>query len=431
MRAHGNLLRLIAALLLVVLAGAAATSAQTPEPPSVWGKTRQGTLTVNGERFFPIALTMPPPLGSRTPWGRDAVAELVAAGVNTFRTGPLGVPWTEQHLTQAAAWNEAAARHGVYTWLQLRELAPITAQSPKVPFLQRVVATVKDHPGMGLWKGWDEPYPRYSPERLSFVYDYIKREDPNHLYANVFAPRSRSGAILAHDPDPPDLRGYRRVTDVAGTNVYPIYYKFLLRSQQPKLEMVGKWMRAIRRAVGMSSATMALQICFAGSDDLGGSGRFVLPTPRQERFMIYDAIVNGARGLVFYGGQIRICHTRSDARHGWNWTFWRKTLRRLVREIGVNSPLHPALLHPETTRRLTTGNRAAQAISRKVGRVLWVITTNRTPSAARTRVSGLPSWARLGRTYPAGTIVRARAGRVELSLGGWGVRVLRFTQPPP
>lgn len=416
-------------LVVALFLGTAGTSgAQTPEGPSTWTKTRHGTLLVDGERFFPIALTMPPPLGSRTPWGRDAVAELVAAGVNTFRTGPLGETWTEQHLTSAAAWNDKAAEHGVYTWLQLRGLATISASSPRVPLLQRVVERLRDHPGMGLYKGWDEPWPRFTPQRLAFTYDFVKRNDPNHLYANVFAPRSKDRLILAHAPDPPDLRPYRRVTDVAGINVYPIYYRNL-GVRPHKLDMVGRWTRAIREATGMRAVTTSLQICFAGSDDLGGSGRFILPTFQQERFMAYDAIVNGARGLVFYGGQNRICHSRADAALGWNWTFWRRALRRLVHEIGAGSPLHPALVHPETTRRLATGDSGAQAISRRIGRVVWIIATNRRPTSATVTVRGLPTWATSGRSYPAGRFFSARDGRVRLELGAWGVRVLRFTRP--
>jgi hypothetical protein len=370
-----SILPKLAVLVVASLLGTAGTSvAQTPDEPSTWTTTRHGTLLVDGERFFPIALTMPPPLGSRTPWGRDAVAELVAAGVNTFRTGPLGEAWTEQHLTNAAAW------------------------------------------------------PRYTPQRLAFAYDFVKRHDPNHLYANVFAPRSKDRVILAHAPDPPDLRPYRRVTDVAGINVYPIYYGNL-GVRPHKLDMVGRWTRAIREATGMRTVTTSLQICFAGSDDLGGSGRFILPTFQQERFMAYDAIVNGARGLVFYGGQNKICHSRADAARGWNWTFWRRALRRLVREIGADSPLHVALVHPETTRRLATGDPGAQAISRRIGRVVWIIATNRRPTSATVTVRGLPTWARSGRSYPAGRFVSARDGRVRLELGAWGVRVLRFTRP--
>ena len=145
--------------------------------------------------------------------------------------------------------------------------------------------------------------------------------------------------------------------------------------------------------------------------------------------MAYDAIVNGARGLVFYGGQNRICHSRADAALGWNWTFWRRALRRLVHEIGAGSPLHPALVHPETTRRLATGDSGAQAISRRIGRVVWIIATNRRPTSATVTVRGLPTWATSGRSYPAGRFFSARDGRVRLELGAWGVRVLRFTRP--
>jgi hypothetical protein len=58
-----------------------------------------------------------------------------------------------------------------------------------------------------------------------------------------------------------------------------------------------------------------------------------------------------------------------------------------------------------------------------------VIATNRRPTPATVTVRGLPDWARTGRSYPGGRNVGARDGRVRLELGGWGVRVFRFTRP--
>ena len=55
-----------------------------------------------------------------------------------------------------------------------------------------------------------------------------------------------------------------------------------------------------------------LQVCASGSYD--SSGRFVLPTFAQERYMLYDAILNGARSLAFYGGNNPNCWTASDRR---------------------------------------------------------------------------------------------------------------------
>ena len=119
---------------------------------AVWTIDAQGTYRVDGEPYFPISLTMPPPLGSRTPWGRDALEELVRAGVTVYRTGPLGVRWTDRAVTNALAWADAAASHGVYTWLQLRELAAVKPISPGVTRLRELVDALKDHPGMALWR---------------------------------------------------------------------------------------------------------------------------------------------------------------------------------------------------------------------------------------------------------------------------------------
>ena len=173
----------------------------------------------------------------------------------------------------------------------------------------------------------------------------------------------------------------------------------------------------------------SLQICFAGSDDRFGSGRFVLPTRRQERYMIYDAIVNGARGLIFFGGQLSHCHTRSDAARGWNWSFWRRVLRPLVREIGPGG----RCTRPCSARGRRGGSGPVRPARRRSaagwdGR-LWVIATQRGPSGATVTVRGLPAWARVGRRYPAGPPVIARGGRIRAHLDGWQVLVLRFTQP--
>jgi hypothetical protein len=290
------------------------------------------------------------------------------------------------------------------------------------------VDALKDHPGMALWKGFDEPYPRFEPGDLAFAYHLVKNNDPNHPFVIIFAPRSRDRLMLAHPPDPPSLRRYRAVADAFGVDVYPVYHRGY-GFREPKLHMVGMWTRAMRRAIGSPAIMTSLQICFAGSDDRFGSGRFVLPTRRQERYMIYDAIVNGARGLTFFGGQLSHCHTRSDAARGWNWSFWRRVLRPLVREIGIRSPLHAALLRPGTTRPLGTGSAATQAISRRAGRTLWVIATRRGPTGATVTIRGLPTWARIGRRHPSGPSVTAHGGRIRTHLDGWGVVVLRFTRP--
>ena len=46
--------------------------------------------------------------------------------------------------------------------------------------------------------------------------------------------------------------------------------------------------------------------------------------------MAYQAIANGARGLVFFGGHLTEVMSPADARAGWNWSFWSEALRPLV-----------------------------------------------------------------------------------------------------
>ena len=95
---------------------------------------------------------------------------------------------------------------------------------------------------------------------------------------------------------------------------------------------------------GGAPVWVTLQICAKASYDKRGNR--VMPTRAQERYMLYDAILNGARAVAFYGGQVRGCWNARDAASGWNWTFWHDVLRGLVSEISAQSALAPALVGP-------------------------------------------------------------------------------------
>src|SRR5205085_7891629 len=69
------------------------------------------------------------------------------------------------------------------------------------------------------------------------------------------------------------------------------------------------------------------------------------PSNTELRFMAYQAIVNGARGLSFFGGHLTQVVSPADARAGWNWTFWRESLQPLVQQL-ASTALAPALVAP-------------------------------------------------------------------------------------
>jgi hypothetical protein len=415
------------ALACLVLVAASLAGAVPDASAGTTGYNRHGTFLVNGQRAFPIGLSMPPPLTGRTPRGAPGIDELTAGGITLFATGPHGTPWTPEVLDETRAWADAAAARGVHTWVNLRELAASVESTPERDMLGEVVTALRDSPGLAMWKGLDEASAFRLPEDVLEPYELVKALDPDHLFHTIHAPLSKDGTIFRHPPRPPNLRPWNTVTDTHGVNVYPIYHH-LVGVREPKLAYVGLWTAAIARATESTAITTTLQICFSGSDARDGSGAYVLPTRRQERFMIYDAILSGARGLFFFGGHHRFCLNPRDRELGWNWTFWNRTLRELVAEIRSGSPLHAVLLRPETKVRLRTSDRRTRAVSRRAPGELWVLATRRGPASARVTMRGLPSWARVGRTYPGGARVRAKEGRLTLPFAGWGVRIVRFAR---
>ena len=46
-----------------------------------------GCIVIDGQKVFPIGLSEAPPLGGKTPDGRDAWAEVASAGANFVRSG--------------------------------------------------------------------------------------------------------------------------------------------------------------------------------------------------------------------------------------------------------------------------------------------------------------------------------------------------------
>ena len=73
---------------------------------------------------------------------------------------------------------------------------------------------------------------------------------------------------------------------------------------------------------------------------LGKTLRF--PTFPEQRFMTYEAIINSARGLVYFGGGLPTTLSEDDREYGWNWTYWDRVLHPVIEEIGDRSPLAAA-----------------------------------------------------------------------------------------
>jgi hypothetical protein len=197
------------------------------------------------------------------------------------------------------------------------------------------------------------------------------------------------------------------------------------------LHQVGTWTSTLAAATPSHAVWTSLQVCASGSFD--ASGTYVLPTRLQERYMIYDAIINGARNLAFYGGNIDRCWLPSDEAAGWNWTFWDSVLGDLVREISAVSPIAPALVSPETTGTPSSSDASTQVISRRgaTSDDLWVIAARSGEGPQPVTIGGLPSTVRTGTVYTEGRSVSVADGSFTDTFDRWGVHVYHFRNEPP
>jgi hypothetical protein len=391
-----------------------------------------GTMVLNGQKVFPIVLAKGPDAGATAPDGAKAFAEVARAGVNFLKLGPATTPWTSADISDANAQDRAAAANGLATWVNLSTVAQATPGSAGDTLLQQVVTSLESDPGgsaIGAWKGADEPlWSGLAPAALRFAYcratgrgdsSWCAGEsvlDSQHQWVTIEAPRGTAA----------QLQPYTAVTDIHGVDVYPV----TLQNPSPNLHDVGVWTSTVASVTPSQAVWTTLQVCASGSYD--ASGHYVLPTFAQERYMAYDAIVNGARSLAFYGGNIAGCWNASDRQLGWNWTFWSNALKPLIAELNASSPLAPALVDPASNRVLTTSDSSTQAISRSGdGSDLWVIATRSGPGSVPVTIGGLPSGVSSGSVYTEDRAVSVASGAFTDDFPQWGVHVYHFTVGPP
>ena len=110
--------------------------------------------------------------------------------------------------------------------------------------------------------------------------------------------------------------------------------------------------------------------------------------------MTYEAIINGARGINYFGGGHSMGQTLSehDRTLGYNWTFWERVLKPLLAELNEKSSLHQALLAPNS--KLPVKAEGASGIEftvREVGEQIFILVCKREGQTAQVTFKGLPA----------------------------------------
>ncbi|HZJ14876.1 MAG TPA: immunoglobulin domain-containing protein [Chthoniobacteraceae bacterium] len=383
-------------------------------------------MVLDGREVFPITMSPGPPTNGKTPLGDDALKELGDAGALMFRITQT-TNWDATLIAAQQAALDWAAAHGMYCLVNLRELSAFASGDAATEAeLRSVVNQFKNHSALGVWKNKDEAWwGGTSAADLQRGYDVIKQEDTNHPIEQTHAPR---GTVA-------DLQPYNSAADILALDIYPVGVppgaNSLLANKE--ISMVGDYAQFLDQVGnGQKQFWMVEQIAWSGVTPPAKT--LVFPTPRQSRYMAYQAIANGARGLMFFGGNIAATLNAQDAPLGWNWTFWNDVLEPIVREIGDHSPLLPALVAPDSALPVTISGATFPDIEFRVrdsGPYLYIIATKREGATANVTFSGLPAWAATGEVlYESPRTVPASGGQFTDTFAPFDVHVYRFAQSP-
>lgn len=347
------------------------------------GIEKDRTITLNGERFLPLGVAPGPPFDLRTPDGKNGWKELADGGINYFRAGPSGGPWDKQTETRVAKEVAAAENAGgIGAWLFLRELCSLTDNNPaREADLRRIVTQYKDSPGVLFWKTADEPaWGKVPPGPLAKAFKIIRQLDPNRPVLVLHAPRNTIE----------ELRLYNDAGDIFGADIYPVGVPMGKHSHLPNkdLSVVGDYTKRMVEVVNNSKPIfMVLQVTWSGAMPERGNV-LVRPTFEQQRYMMYQALIDGAKGIHWFGFPFSL--SEKDTPYGWNWTYWFDVLKPLLSEIKKGAELNGVLVAPENDMKLTVdGADDLEYLARKVGDRIYVLAAKREKPEAAVKLSGL------------------------------------------
>jgi hypothetical protein len=383
---------------------------------------RDKVLEIDGVKTFVIGFTLPPPVEGKTPEGKNAIDELAQAGATFLRAGPLGSPWNEQRFAEERKYEDAAAAHKMHCWLSLREAASIKPGQTNVEqLLRKILNTFKDHPGLGAYKGEDEPeWGKHSIPAMKRAYEIIKEVDPHHPVVIIEAPRGTSES----------LRKYNSVKDINGVDIYPVGFPPGKHSQfsatNSTLSMVGDYTRLMRRVSEEAQPIwVTLQVSWSGVLKPGQTLRY--PSFPEQRFMTYQAIINGARGINYFGGSLPGGLTEEDKKLGWNWRFWSRVLKPVIQEIGAKGPLYPALVAPESDLPVKAEGKGIEFCVREAGNSIFLLACKREGPAIQASFSGIPAGISTGEVlFEEPRIISVKKGTLTDWFAPFDVHVYRF-----
>jgi len=347
------------------------------------GIEKDHTLTFNGERFLPLGVAPGPPSDFKTPDGKNGWKELADGGINYFRSGPSEQNWDDATLKKLEADIAAVeAVGGIGAWVFLRELSNLEPNHPeREAMLRRMINKYKDRPGVFFWKNEDEPaWGKKSPEGLAKGYKLIRELDPDRPVITIQAPRNTIE----------ELRRYNDSCDISGADIYPVSIPMGKNSHLPNknISVVGDYTKRMVEVVhDQKPIFMVLGVTWSGVVPARGN-TLIRPTFEQMRYMTYQAFIDGAKGIHWFGFPGVL--SEKDQPYGWNWTYWYSVMKPLLSEFKKGTELNAVLIAPKDDMKLRVeGADDIEYLARRVNGKVYVLAAKREGPEAAIKFSGL------------------------------------------
>jgi len=343
---------------------------------------QDNNFILNGRPFFPLGMNPGPE--PTLLWRDDTsgFAELARGGINFFRTCHHSSTWTAADEAEFVAQMDQAEIYGLYGYVSLRDLTvPLPTYPNREIDLRRVISTYKNRAVL-FWKSADEPcWGGVSIPGLVTGYQIIKELDPDHPVLMNHAPRNTIE----------ELRAYCVACDATGADIYPVSVPMGKNSHLPNKEIsvVGDYTkRMIEVVYGQKPIVMVLQITWSGV--LPPNNVLVRPTFYQQRYMTYQAIICGAKGLAWFGSNLAL--SAEDAPYGWNWTYWVDVMKPLLEEIKAGSELNRVITAPSHDLMLgVAGAGDVEYLARELDGRVYLLASKRESPTATVTFANLPA----------------------------------------
>ena len=318
---------------------------------------RHGRTMVGGRAFFPLGFYMGKPT-------EESIRTIGRAGFNCV----MPYAFSSMDIEKTGPLLDMARRHGVRVIYSVKDLYPAMRYTPKGlktkeeadARVRTIVERYRAHPNVLAWYLNDELPPPWR-ERLEDRYRQVRRLDPDHP----------TWAVLYQVKQ---LGEYRHTCDVLGADPYPVARK--------PVTMAGEWAALTREASLGTDAFWQVPQAFAWGScrEPADAPRNRPPTYDEVRCMTYQALVEGAKGLIYYAW-----HHLDDDSAGFE-ARW-KDMSRIGREVRA---LEPALLSADAPPDGLTVEGVPWRAFRD-GRRVWVLVTNpgAEPATVRMRFAGL------------------------------------------